>query len=140
MEGIKANAASLQKLAELCDFGDMLLDTLRDRLMCGMRDGAVQKQLLGKADLTFAKALEVAELEEMAARNAAQLHEGQPKDVHRMSGPPRRWGNRDALGTPAGPCYRCGRNHLPNQCISSGGSAVDFASYKVMLRGCAERR
>ena len=47
-------------------------------------DGAVQKRLLGKADLTFAKALEVAELEEMAARDAAQLHEGQPKDVHAL--------------------------------------------------------
>eukprot|EP00731_Ephydatia_muelleri_P028195 Em0019g1068a len=79
-------------------------------------DGAVQKRLLGKADLTFAKALEVAELEEMAARDAAQLHEGQPKDVHCMSGPPRRGGNRDNPGTPTGPCYRCGRNHLPNQC------------------------
>ena len=88
-EGIKAYAASLQKLAEHCDFGDTLSDALRDRLVCGMREGAVQKRLLGKADLTFVKALEVAELEEMAARDAAQLHKGQPKDVHRMSGPPR---------------------------------------------------
>ena len=115
-EGIKAYAASLKKLAEHCDFGDTLPDALRDRLVCGMRDGAMQKRLLGKADLTFVKALEVAELEEMAARDAAQLHEGQPKDVHRMSGPPRRGGNRDAPGTPTGPCYHCGRNHLPNQC------------------------
>ena len=112
-EGIKAYAASLQKLAEHCDFGDTLSDALRDRLVCGMRDGAVQKRLLGKADLTFVKALEVAEL---AARDAAQLHEGQPKDVHRISGPPRRGGNRDAPGTPTGPCYRCGGNHLPHQC------------------------
>ena len=74
----------------------------------------MQKRLLGKADLTFAKALKVAELEEMAAKDAAELHEGQPKDVHRMSGPPRRGGNRDAPGTPAGHCYRCGRSHLPN--------------------------
>ena len=49
--------------------------------MCGMQNGAVQKRLLGKADLTFAKALEVAELEEMATRDEAQLHEGQPKEM-----------------------------------------------------------
>ena len=36
--------------------------------------------------------------------------------MHCMSGPPRRGGNRDNPGTPTGPCYRCGRNHLPNQC------------------------
>ena len=105
-EGIKAYAASLQKLAEHCNFGDTLSDALRDRLVCGMRDGAVQKRLLGKADVTFAKALEVAELEEMAARDAAQLHESQPKDAHRMSGPPRRGGNRDAPG------------HLPGHAIA----------------------
>ena len=140
-EGIKAYAASLKKLAEHCDFGDTLSDALRDRLVCGMRDGAMQKRLLGKADLTFAKAIEVAELEEMAARDAAQLHEGQPKDVHCMSGPPRRGGNRDAPGIPTGPCYHCGRNQATYQTnAGSGGSAVGFASYKVMLRGCAERR
>ena len=81
MEGIKAYAASLQKLAEYCDFGDTLSDALRDRLVCGMQNGAVQIRLLGKADLTLAKALEVAELEEMATRDEAQLHEGQPKEM-----------------------------------------------------------
>eukprot|EP00731_Ephydatia_muelleri_P006880 Em0003g1128a len=75
MEGIKTYAASLQKLTEQCDFGDTLTDALRDRLVCGMQNGTVQKRLLGKADLTFAKALEVSEVEEMATRDEAQLHE-----------------------------------------------------------------
>ena len=144
MEGIKAYAASLQKLAEHCDFRDTFSDALIDRLVCGMQNGAVQKRLLGKADLTFAKALEVAELEQMATRDAAQLHEGQPKDIHRMSRPPRRGGNIDAnKHMPLG--------HLLNHAIaaeeiicqtnaSSGGSVVGYASYKVMPRGCAERR
>ena len=35
----KAYAASLQKLAEHCDFGDTLSDASRDRLVCGMRMG-----------------------------------------------------------------------------------------------------
>eukprot|EP00731_Ephydatia_muelleri_P034386 Em0057g18a len=69
MEGIKAYAASLQKLTEHCEFGDTLTDALRDRLVCGMQNGTVQKRLLGKADLTFAKALEVSEVEEMATRD-----------------------------------------------------------------------
>ena len=104
-----------------------------------MRDGAVQKRLLGKADLTFAKALEVAELEEMAARDVAQLHEGQPKDVNHMSGPPRRGRNRDALGHLPGHAIAVGEATYQTN-ASSGGSTVGFASYKVMPRGCAERR
>ena len=63
-EKIRDYAASLQKLAEHCSFGDTLLETLRDRLVCGMRNENVQKRLLTKADLTFAKVLESAEVAE----------------------------------------------------------------------------
>ena len=41
--------------------------------MCGMRDEGVQKRLLTKTDLTFAKALETAEIAERAAKDAEQL-------------------------------------------------------------------
>ena len=39
-----------------------LSETLRDRVSFGMRDEGVQKRLLAKADLTFAKVLETAEI------------------------------------------------------------------------------
>ena len=50
-ENMKAYAASLQKLAEHCAFGDTLSGTLRDRLVCSMRDEAVQKHLLTMTDI-----------------------------------------------------------------------------------------
>ena len=37
-ESIKTYAASLQKLAEHCNFGGALTETLRDRLVCGMAE------------------------------------------------------------------------------------------------------
>ena len=43
-----------------CAFGATLSETLRDRVFFGMRDEGVQKRLLTKADLTFAKVLETA--------------------------------------------------------------------------------
>ena len=49
------------------------MDTLRDRLVCSMRNEAVQKQLLTKEDLTFAMAQEWAETEERASKDAEQL-------------------------------------------------------------------
>ena len=59
-------AASLQN----CAFGATLSETLRDRVFFGMRDEGVQKRLLTKADLTFAKVLETAEIAERETRDA----------------------------------------------------------------------
>ena len=33
----------LRKLASTCDFGDFLSESLRDRFVCGLRDGAIKK-------------------------------------------------------------------------------------------------
>ena len=52
-EGIKAYAASLQKLAEHCDFGDTLSDALRDRLVMwhAGRGGAKATPRQGRLDI-----------------------------------------------------------------------------------------
>ena len=53
-----------------CAFGATLSETLRDRVFFGMRDEGVQKRLLTKADLTFAKVLETAEIAERETKDA----------------------------------------------------------------------
>ena len=58
-------AASLQN----CAFGATLSETLRDRVFFGMRDEGIQKRLLTKADLTFAKA----ERETKDAQNSCRV-------------------------------------------------------------------
>ena len=74
-ESINEYAAELQRLSEHCDFGTGLNDALRDRLVCGIRDEGVQKRLLTKENLTFDKALKMAEAAEQAGKNAAQFHD-----------------------------------------------------------------
>ena len=102
-------------MAEHCNFGGALTETLRDRLVCGMRNKTVQKRLLAKEDLTFAKALELAETEERASKDAEQLHSHAQQEVHRV----RQF--RPALrpeGKDKGPanCYRCGGKHEQHVC------------------------
>ena len=63
-------AASLQN----CAFGATLSETLRDRVFFSMRDEGVQKRLLTKADLTFAKVLETVEIAERTRRTVAECH------------------------------------------------------------------
>ena len=102
-ESIKVYAASLQKLAEHCAFGQSLADTLRDRLVCGMRNEKVQQRLLTMGDLTFRKAVEEAEMAERASKDVVEFHES-VHEVHRL---PAHAGGR---------CYRCDGQHDPQTC------------------------
>ena len=60
-ETIADYVAELRWLTTHCEFGDYSEDALRDRLVCGLRNEAIQRRLLSKNELTFAKALEVAQ-------------------------------------------------------------------------------
>ena len=54
--------AALCKLTEHCDYGDTLNKMLRDRLVCGIANATVQKRLLTEPELTFVKAVTIAQL------------------------------------------------------------------------------
>ena len=53
--------ADLRRLAKDCGFGDSLEKMLRDRLACGINDQTIQRKMLVEKDLTFKRALEIAE-------------------------------------------------------------------------------
>lgn len=73
-ESVTMFVASLRKLAEHCEFKDVLNDTLRDRLVCGLRNEAAQKKLLTESDLTLDKAINISVTMEMASKEAHALH------------------------------------------------------------------
>ena len=52
--------------------GDSLENMLRDRLVVGIDNKAIQRQLLSETTLTFMKALELAQGLEAAAKNARE--------------------------------------------------------------------
>ncbi len=56
-ESVAEFMAELRRLATQCEFGMNLDDSLRDRLVCGLRSS---RKLLTKADLTLKKALDLA--------------------------------------------------------------------------------
>ena len=45
-ESVSTYLAELRKIAVPCDFGDSLSESLKDRLVCGLRNEAHQKRLL----------------------------------------------------------------------------------------------
>ena len=109
-ESIIQFVTRLRDLASLCDYGDSAKELIRDRLVCGVRDDALQRTLLAVANLTYDKAYELAVLHESAARNS-QLLSATPTPVHYTT--PR---ESDPSTKDQSKCYRCGGNHSPKSC------------------------
>ncbi|KAL7842138.1 hypothetical protein SRHO_G00238270 [Serrasalmus rhombeus] len=82
--------AELRQLSEHCEFGAVLDDMLRDRLLCGINEDEIQHRLLSETapTLTFKKALEISQGMETAASNAKDIQKGhagaQPVAVHHV--------------------------------------------------------
>ncbi|XP_070386908.1 uncharacterized protein [Dermacentor albipictus] len=66
----------LRKMANRCNFGQALERMLRDRLVCGLRNAGVRRNLLARHTLTLQEAEDVALAAEMAARNVQQMGDG----------------------------------------------------------------
>ena len=80
-EKVTTFIARLRDLASHCDYGGATAELVRDRLVCGIRDDALQRSLLSIAKLTFDKACELALLHESAEENSMVL--STPTAVHR---------------------------------------------------------
>ena len=93
---------------------------LRDRLVGGINDSRIRKRLLQEKDLTFKRALEVAQALEVAERDERKLDENSAEPVQRLqdSEPRSRNPRKEDTGTPTyQKCYRCGKtNHKANNC------------------------
>ena len=72
-ESIMTYIAVLRQLAKLCDYKDTLQEMLRDRLVCGVNYAGIQKRLLAEKDLTFIKALDIAQALEAAEKGTKDL-------------------------------------------------------------------
>lgn len=113
-ESIAEFVAELRRLSEHCSFGRNLLDSLRDRFVCGLINENIQKRLLTEKDLTLKRAIELATSMEAAAKGATELQQQMAQEchvhecnVHKID---KRQQKSDA-------CYRCGKkSHTPAEC------------------------
>ena len=75
-EPLATYVAELRKIAKFWDYGTVLSDMLRDRLICGICNKTVQRRLLQETDLTFDKVLRIALSAEAAEKDAKRLTGG----------------------------------------------------------------
>ena len=135
-EPVATYVAELRKIAEFCDYGAVLSDMLRDRLVCGICNKIVQRRLLQETDLTFDKALGIALSAEAAEKDAKRLTGGtedknQAAPIETVKDRPtskntgfkgnrQHKTNRPRQSQERKPgkreCYRCGGQHNPSDC------------------------
>lgn len=119
-QSISAFIAELRKLSVHCNFGDQLENMLHDRIVCGVRDPALQRQLLSETALTFKSAEEKATAAETAALNASMLRMGvsapQSEEVHKTTHTTDTKKEMGATMEVKKKCFRCGAFHSPSEC------------------------
>ena len=85
-ESIAVYVAELRKIAEYCEYGGVLNEMLRDRLVCGTSNKGIQRRLLQQAELTFDKAMEMAQAAEAAEKDSERLTGATADKNHPTSG------------------------------------------------------
>ena len=113
-ESVAEYIAELRRLASTCEFGAFLDEALRDRFVCGLRSESARRKLLTETKLTLAKAVEFAQCNELAEKNAKSF-KGTEVEVQKLSSAP-----SDQKGGGTGQrkaCYQCSRtNHTAPKC------------------------
>nr|XP_015800346.2 uncharacterized protein LOC107375995 [Nothobranchius furzeri] len=119
-ETVAEYVAELRRLAQHCEYGDVLPQMLRDRLVCGVQDDWMQRRLLSEADLTFEKALKLCQAMESASKDVKDLRRTLLEDlpaasrsyggqaVHRLA---MEKAQRKVLS-----CYRCNGQPVAAEC------------------------
>jgi hypothetical protein len=121
-ESVQSFVAELRKLSEHCSYGAQLNDMLRDRLVCGVNQPAIQWKLLSESsNMNFKAALKIAVGMESATRNlddvtretqAVSTEEKITFYVQRGKTPASTGKSTEKRLT----CWRCGGGHGANVC------------------------
>ena len=132
--------SELWALSISCNFGSVLDDMLRDRLVCGINDDQMQKTRLSEPKLTLEKATKVAQSVESAVQNARQLQSAQPKQepregVHKVGSSPLHTSEKPAIT-----CYRCAKTgHQSARCRHKGAKCHSCGKVGHLLVVCRSK-
>ena len=91
-ESIDTYASSLRSLCDMCNFGTLKEEMIRDRIVCGVCDSSLRKKLLQVPALTLEKCIDMcrsaeATLTQLEAMSAQNSHTPPPPKVNFVKKP-----------------------------------------------------
>ena len=109
--------AELRRLAEDCNFENALERMLRDRIVCGINDDAIQKKLLGEGKLTCKRAVELAHGTEAANKHHSEMKTPCKSEPVQTVIPRAAGRDTEPTNPKSNACYHCGvPGHKPFEC------------------------
>ena len=111
-ESIDTYPSNLRCLSDTCNFGALKDEMIRDRIVCGVRDGSLRKKLLQVPELTLQKCIDMCRSAEatstqLEAMSAQTSHVAPPPEVNFVKTP-----SKGADKSPVvKDCRFCGQTH-----------------------------
>ncbi|XP_040069342.2 uncharacterized protein LOC115329771 isoform X2 [Ixodes scapularis] len=137
-EPVRDFVVAIRQIADTCNFGDTLDRMLKDRIVCGLQNSTVRRQLLAKPFLTRTEAEEVAVAAEMAEENVKEMQRATTEDggVHAVGSRTARQKWRETES----PCSRCGRGgHQPDACRFRSAQCYNCRQRGHIAKACFRR-
>ena len=135
--------AELRHLTRYCEFGSVLNDMLRDRLVRGIENSHIQQRLLSEPNLTLDKAVEISLAMESADRNAKDLQKTPLRGVNAISPLVKLHSRAPPSATPrtrAVECYRCKGPHLATECQHKHSECKNCKKKGHLARVCRSKK
>ena len=110
--------SELRAIAQGCNFGELLDAMLRDHLVMGIDNKAIQRRLLSETSLTFKKALELAQNLEAAVKNMREIQNGTGTKNDSPKSSQEDTQKEPVSKVTTNTCYRCEKvGHFVWQCL-----------------------
>ncbi|UYV74269.1 K02A2.6-like, partial [Cordylochernes scorpioides] len=135
-ESVSEYLVEIKRLASMYGFDEFSKESLRDKLVCGLRNAKIQRRILSEGDVPLARVVEIALSMEAAEKNTRIFHVNEPADsVDKIRAEVGNRYNReqkrkcihcgrlhkDLCRFREATCFRCGkRGHLATICRSRG--------------------
>ena len=144
--------AELKRLTEYCEFGDRLDEMMRDRLVCGINEERWQKRLLAEPNLTYKKAIDIAQALETAEKNVKDISNGKdmpPPRIHHVGYKERErsqihkpgvGGKEVTSSTSSYSCYRCNGSHKATECHFKEATCHYCGKLGHIVRACRSKK
>ncbi|PAA55936.1 hypothetical protein BOX15_Mlig012942g1, partial [Macrostomum lignano] len=148
-EDVKTFVAALRELTELCNYGAIQDDLIRDQLAEKTSNPRIRERLLTEKveDLNLAKALSIAVSIEEASKEAKAMAPStsstaavqsirQPRGQKVAAKGRHRPAPAGRTAKPGGACTRCGRDHGPTTPCPAKGKTCEACGKKNHFRSC----